>query len=97
MKTPRKKPTLTPEQTAERRTESQKQLRLAYGRVFETPDGKAILEDLQARYGWKGGIELPSYTPQATAESAIHRDGMKEPVRHILRMVNAGQPKPEEA
>ena len=80
---------------AEKRQEAAKQLRMAYGRVFGTPDGQTILEDLQARYGWRDGVELPCYQAGIKPEDAIHRDGCKEPVRYISRMIRAGQPKVE--
>lgn len=79
-------------QQKEDMAEAAKQLRLAYGRVFGTPDGQRVLADLQARFGWKDGIELPCFTPGLRPEDAIHRDGMKEPVRHISRMIRAGEP-----
>lgn len=82
---------------AEKRQEQAKQLRMVYGRVFGSPDGMSILADLQARFGWKDGVELPSFQPGLRSEDAIHRDGMKEPIRYISRMVNAGQNKPNEA
>lgn len=81
----------------EKRQEQARQLRMAYGRLFGSPDGQRVLADLQARYGWKDGVELPCYTPGMQATDAIHRDGMKEPVRYISRMSNAGQPNPNEA
>ena len=78
----------------ERIAEEQKQLRMLYGRVFGSPDGQRVLADLQTRFGWKDGVELPCFTPGLRSEDAIHRDGMKEPVRHISRMIRAGEPNP---
>lgn len=82
---------------AEKRKEAANQTRMAYGRVFGTPDGERILADLQAAFGWREGVETSAYRPDLAPEAAIHRDGQRDPIRHILRMINAGKPKPNEA
>lgn len=75
-----------PDATAkEKREEEAKQLRLAYGRIFGSMDGQLVLADLKKRYGWRDGVELPCYTSGLSANDFIHREGMREPVRYILR------------
>lgn len=78
------------EQQRERREEKERQLGLAYGRFGASEDGRLILADLMRRFGWKNGIEAPCYHTGITPEDAIHRDGMKEPVRYILSMSGKG-------
>ena len=72
----------------EAREEQAKQLRLAYGRIFGSQDGQLILADLKKRYGFgRGGVELPCYVPLMAPNDFIPRDGMREPVRYILRQI----------
>jgi hypothetical protein len=78
-------PVPTPEQTA--KDNEAKQLRMSYGMLFGSEHGKRVLEDLKRRYGFSpDGTELPIYSPGLDAMTTTHRDGMREPVRHILRM-----------
>lgn len=82
---------------AEKMAEDKRQHRMLYGRVFGTPDGKRVLADLMKRYGWdEDGVELACFQPGMAPTDAIHRDGMKEPVRYISRMI-AGKTNPTEA
>lgn len=75
----------------EARDEAKRQLLMAYGRFANSEDGRLIIGDLMKRYGWSTeGIERPCFQPGMQPEDAIHRDGMKEPVRHILAMSNLG-------
>lgn len=71
----------------ERRREQDKQLSLAYNRLFKTVDGSLILDNLMNRYGWQDGVEAPSYRLGSSSTDTAARDGMKEPVRYILRML----------
>lgn len=90
-----------PERTIEvqKAAERQKQLRLDYGAVFGSLAGQRVLEDLKKRYGWNGAVELPTARVGARAEDVFLIDGMKEPVRHILAMLQPvdEQPKPTTA
>jgi hypothetical protein len=71
----------------EKRDEEAKQLRLAYGRIFGSEDGKLVMADLKRRYGWRDGVEMPCYTSGLCSNDFIHREGMREPVRYILRLL----------
>lgn len=84
-----------PEPTEEqRRLELHKQqMRMSYGMVFHSEHGKRVLADLKARYGWDGEIERPSYRPGMTFDQVAAADSIKEPIRHILAMI---QPFPEQ-
>lgn len=65
-------------------------LRSAYGRVFAGESGRRVLEDLMQRYGfYESGVEKTSVVPGDSPESVFLRDGMKEPIRHILYMSGA--------
>lgn len=65
-------------------------VRTAYCRVFESEGGKLVLSDLLQKFGFTSdGIENPSYTPGLDAAQVAHREGMKEPVRHILASIRA--------
>ena len=66
------------------------QARQAYARLFSSPDGKVVLADLMEAFGWREGVELPCYKPGINDNDSSHRDGMKEPVRRILRMSGLG-------
>lgn len=79
----------SPEEAAEqvaRNKERENQLKQAYSRFLESEDGQNIMEDLMGRYGWRNGMEMPTYRTGMTSMDASHRDGMKEPIRHILAM-----------
>lgn len=66
--------------------EKQRQLRMTYASVFATPNGQIILADLKQRYGFApDDTELPIFIPGLDAATVSHRDGMREPIRHILR------------
>jgi len=79
--------------------EEKQQLRMAYARLFASADGLAVLADLQAQFGWRDGVERSTYQFGIAPNDFIHRDGAKEPVRHILRQISPidGElkPKPE--
>lgn len=92
----------TPQERAlelQKAAERQRQLRIDYGTVFGSLAGQRVLEDLKKRYGWNGAVENPSARVGARAEDVFLIDGMKEPVRHILAMLQPvdEQPKPTEA
>lgn len=92
----------TPQERAielQKAAERQKQLRMDYGQVFGSEAGRRVLSDLKRRYGWNGDVEHPSARAGARAEDVFLIDGMKEPVRHILAMLQPTdeQPKPTEA
>ena len=77
----------TAEQRAERLRIAQAQMRIAYRQVFGSETGKLVLEDLKQRFGWKGNIERPSAFMGARPEDVFLTEGLKEPVRHILAMI----------
>lgn len=63
-------------------------LRKSYFDVFKSDGGKAVLADLRLRYGFESdGVERPSARIGMRAEDVFLTEGMKEPVRHILRMI----------
>ncbi len=67
----------------------QQQIRLAYGQFFGSENGKLILKDLQKRYGFdESGVEHPIYRPGQDAQRTAQIDGMREPVRYIMRWQN---------
>jgi hypothetical protein len=73
---------------AEKRQEAQKQLRFAYARLFASADGLVVLEDLKRQFGfYRNGLEKSTYTPGLPPNDFIHRDGAKQPVRHILKQI----------
>jgi len=37
--------------------EEKQQLRMAYARLFDSVDGKAVLADLLHSFGWRDGVE----------------------------------------
>ena len=75
--------------------EEKQQLRMAYARLFASVDGLAVLADLQAQFGWRDGVERSTYQFGIAPNDFIHRDGAKEPIRHILRQIGPinGEPK----
>jgi hypothetical protein len=70
------------------------ELRLAYGHTFTGPKGEAVLKDLRARFGFKGTIEQPSAVPGMRNEEVWMREGMKQPMRHILAMMAKPEQEP---
>ena len=73
---------------AEKRAEAQKQMRFAYARLFASADGQVVLEDLKRQFGfYPNGLEKSTYTPGLPPNDFIHRDGAKQPVRHILKQI----------
>jgi hypothetical protein len=93
-------PTKSPHEIAKQNQEKAKQLRIEYRKVFTSESGKAILADLFGRYGFDAeGVERPSARAGMRAEDVFLADGMKEPVRYILRQLEpvSDQPKPTEA
>lgn len=77
----------TPEKIEEKRKDNAKQLRMSYARLFASEDGRRIMDDLKRRYGWQNDVELPCYQPNMTNNDFIHREGMREPIRYILRQM----------
>lgn len=69
----------------------------AYKRLFSTDDGKTVLEDLFSRFGFDAeGVERPSVRighGQTHADLAT-LEGMKEPIRYILRLRNENPDNP---
>lgn len=86
-------PQKTPEE--QRQQDRLRQLRMSYGHTFSGVHGKAVLDDLKARFGWDGDIERPSYRPGQSFDMTASADSMKEPVRHILAMIRPPEDKPE--
>jgi hypothetical protein len=70
----------TPEEV-ERRQQAQAQLRADY-QWFNGEQGQRVLADLCAAFGWN----KPSAVPGLTNEEVWLREGMKNPIRHILYM-----------
>lgn len=79
----------TPEVEAKQAAEAE--LRRDYALVFSGPRGEKVLEDLMRSFGVrKVGqylIEQPSATPGMRNEEVWMREGMKQPLRHILAMM----------
>jgi len=71
------------------------QLRIYYRMIFGSEHGKAILADLKHRFGWKGDVEAPSALPGSRPEDVFLTEGMKNPVRYILAMIQQGTEKPK--
>lgn len=85
------------EAQAEQKQEAKKQLAMAYGRFLDSENGKLIMADLLKRYGFdEHGIELPIHTPGIGERDTAHRDGMREPVRYLMRMGNKHPLNPNE-
>lgn len=78
----------TDREAAEKREEAAKQLRMAYARLFASADGQVVLADLKREFGfYANGLEKSTYQPGLPPNDFIHRDGAKQPVRHILRKI----------
>jgi hypothetical protein len=78
------------DENRQKRDIERRRLEAAYGRVFGSDEGHWVLEDLFFRYGFTAeGIERPSVLAGESHADAARRDGMKEVVRHILRMCGA--------
>jgi len=75
---------------AAKREVQRNQLRHDYAETFSGERGERVLEDLFQRYGFREGVELPSYRVGADHANMAFIEGQKEVVRHILRMT--GQP-----
>lgn len=83
------------------------QMRIAYGRVFLGPKGEPneVLIDLLRAFGMKhveglAFIEQQSAIPGMRNEEVWMREGMKQPLRHILATLakdTKTEPKPKEA
>ncbi len=89
-------PQETGEQRAARVTLMKAQMRLDYTRLFTSEIGGKVLADLKGRYGWQGSVERPSARVGARAEDVFLTEGMKEPIRHILAMIESEDNKPTE-
>ena len=63
------------------------EMELFYARVFDSPDGKVVLEDLRSRFN----IYCPILGPNS--ESIVFKGGQQSVVIHIQNMIN---PLPEE-
>ncbi|EIP99337.1 hypothetical protein OpiT1DRAFT_03851 [Opitutaceae bacterium TAV1] len=75
-------------QTESDRYNEEQKLREAYAAVFNNGSGQTVLNDLFRAFGFTpDGIENPSFTGDCPTTTVIHREGMKEPVRHILAML----------
>jgi len=72
----------------EKRAEAAKQLRMAYARLFASVDGQTVLADLLDQFGfYPNRIEKPTYQFGLPPDDFIHKDGVKQPVRYILRQI----------
>ena len=65
------------------------ELKAKYSRVFGSIEGQDVLDDLQAQFGFRDGIELKSYQPQMSANDVIARDAAKQGILYIFRMLGA--------
>jgi hypothetical protein len=82
------------------RGQRDEQLRLDYKLFFQSDRGKKIMDDLKQRFGWTGEIERASAVVGMRNEEVWLREGMKQPIRHILSMMTLEQdtqPKATEA
>lgn len=81
---------------AKKAAEKNWQMVLAYKRLFGSEDGKAVLEDMERQFGYHAST-VANYNAHAT----YHKEGMKEPLRHIHYMLDRKnkdeEPKPTEA
>lgn len=87
------RPPKTPEQEAAEA--QQRQLRMSYGMLFSSEHGKMVLADLKRRYGFDGDIERPSYRAGMSFDAVAAADSLKEPIRHILAMIQPPSDKPQ--
>lgn len=78
-----------PQQEAEKRQSEQRELVLAYKRLFATSDGRRVLADLKDKYGFdKNGVERDDYVAGCTGIDLSRKDGTKSPIRYALKMRN---------
>jgi hypothetical protein len=89
-----------PTPDTEKLAEAKKQLRVSYQTIFNSEHGRRVLDDLKRKCGFgPSGIENPSAVIGSRPEDVFLREGMKEPIRHILAWLEKvdEQPKPTEA
>lgn len=67
-------------------------LRAKYAGVFNSPNGREVLADLLAQFGFEQVgpvvVEKPSAVPGLRSEEVWLREGAKQPLRRILVMMN---------
>jgi hypothetical protein len=61
------------------------ELERAYARVFDGPDGEAVLADLMRQ----GRLEAPIFSPDAL--ELAHAEGRRSMALHVRRMVERGR------
>lgn len=81
----------TPDKQIEEKQLAEAELRRDYALVFSGPRGERVLEDMGRLFGVKRVgqyvIEQPSAVPGMRNEEVWMREGMKQPLRHILAMM----------
>ena len=68
----------------EKLEEKRRQRRMIYSSFFSTENGRAIVADLKAQFGFVGDFERCSYVPGGTHADMTFIEGQKEVVRYIL-------------
>lgn len=77
----------SPETDAAKRRNDHRELVLAYKRALATADGRRILADLCAKFGFDPQEhENSAYTFGISGMDLSWREGTKDPVRHLLKM-----------
>ena len=71
----------------EQREHKAYELRIAFGQTFGSEAGKVVLKALQDQFGWRDGIEQPSWRPGMDFQNTTFNEGTKEVVRHIMAML----------
>jgi len=59
----------------------------AYVHTFGSKEGQAVLADLLLQAGWRNGVENLNFYGEDTHASIAFREGQREIVRHILRIL----------
>jgi hypothetical protein len=67
------------EKTPKAVVEENWQLCLKYKRIFNSPEGQEILEDMKRIFGWYNSSATHGMTPT----DVFLNEGMKSPIRHI--------------
>jgi|GEM_PF-3172998 len=80
---------------AAKREVERNQRRHDYAETFSGERGERVLEDLLQRYGFRDGVELPSYRVGADHANMAFIEGQKEVVRHIIRTIGQSIKQPK--
>lgn len=74
-------------------------LRAKYADLFNSANGKDVLADLLAQFGFEQYgpvvVEKPTAVPGLRSEEVWLRDGAKQPIRRILMMMNQRETEPK--